>query len=145
MKKLISLCRSLCKHLALFITGGLVYMGVEMLWRGYTHWSMGIVGGICFICVGLLNSKYTWTMSVTSQMFISGFVITFIELISGLILNVWLKLNIWDYSSFDYNFLGQICLTYFGLWQFLSIVAILLYDYLDYWFFDGEKPRYSLI
>ena len=145
MTKLKRYLRSLCKYVILFLIGGGVYYAVELLWRGYSHWSMGVVGGICFILVGLLNSQYTWSMSLTSQMFIAGFIITAVELIAGLILNVWLGLDVWDYSTQAYNFLGQICMTYFGLWQFLSVVAIFLYDYIDYYVFDGDKPRYTLI
>ena len=30
-------------------------MSLEILWRGYTHWTMGVLGGICFVCLGLIN------------------------------------------------------------------------------------------
>ena len=42
-------------ELLLFLIGGLVYAWIEILWRGYTHWSMFVLGGICFIIMGLLN------------------------------------------------------------------------------------------
>ena len=48
------------KYVVLFVTGGLVYMSLELLWRGYTHWTMGILGGICFIYLGLINELLSW-------------------------------------------------------------------------------------
>ena len=48
------------KYLFLFITGGTIYGMIEMLSRGYTHWTMGVLGGICFICLGLINELLSW-------------------------------------------------------------------------------------
>ena len=43
------------KQAILFGAGGLLYVFVEMLWRGYSHWTMFIVGGLCFVLIGLIN------------------------------------------------------------------------------------------
>lgn len=34
---------SVLLHIVLTIIGGVVYMGIETLWRGRTHWSMGVL------------------------------------------------------------------------------------------------------
>ena len=47
---------SVLLHSVLAVIGGVVYMGIETLWRGYTHWSMGVLGGVCFALIGLLVS-----------------------------------------------------------------------------------------
>lgn len=114
------------KYAFLFITGGFAYGGIENIFRGYSHISMFIAGGICFILIGLLNEVYSWDMALLSQMVISALIITGIELVSGIIVNVWLKLNIWDYTPLPYNFMGQICLLYTNIWFLLSLFAILL-------------------
>ena len=132
------------KYVFLFCFGGIAYMIVEMMWRGKTDWTMGILGGLCFICCGLLNQIFSWEMLLGEQMLISSIIITILELFAGLILNVWLKLNIWDYSKMSFNIMGQICLTYSILWFFLSAVAIVVDDYLRYWFFGEDKPHYYL-
>ena len=45
----------------LFLIGGALYYVIEILWRGYSHWSMFILGGICFVIMGLLNEyKFRW-------------------------------------------------------------------------------------
>ena len=48
------------KYLFLGIIGSIIYMSLEILWRGYTHWTMGVLGGICFICLGLINELLSW-------------------------------------------------------------------------------------
>jgi len=143
----LKILREAIKAIVLFTIGGIIYCFIERVWRGFfPHFSMFIVGGVCFLCIGQLNHSYLeWEMPLTSQMFLSGGIITVIELAAGLLLNVKLNLEIWDYSDIPYNFMGQICLSYFALWQFLSIVGILLDDYIRYWFFKEDKPRYRLI
>lgn len=131
------------KYLFLFLTGGICYFGIEILARGYSHWTMVVVGGICFVLIGLLNEK-TPKMSLLKQMFYSAILITIIEFLSGCILNLWLKFDIWDYSKNAFNLLGQICLSHTIYWFFLSVVGILLDDYLRYKIFQEEKPKYVL-
>mgnify|MGYP007072511315 FL=1 len=31
----------------LFLIGGALYYCIEILWRGHSHWTMAVVGGIC--------------------------------------------------------------------------------------------------
>ncbi len=132
------------KYLFLLIVGGSIYYGLEVLFRGHSHPAMFFVGGMCFILCGLLNEIYPWEMPLWIQMFWSAVIITLVELISGFYLNIVLRLNVWDYSDMPFNVAGQICLPYSILWFFLSVVAIVLDDYLRYWFFGEEKPRYYL-
>lgn len=132
------------KYTFLFLAGGFAYGGIENLFRGYSHISMCIAGGICFILIGLLNEIYSWDMSLVSQMVISSLIITFVELTTGIIVNLWLKLNVWDYSTLPYNFMGQICLLYTNIWFLLSVFGILMDDYLRYFMLKEEKPHYRI-
>ena len=68
-------------------TGGLIYVLIEMLWRGYSHWTMFIVGGICFVLIGAINEIFTFDMSLILQMAVSFILITGVEFISGCIIN----------------------------------------------------------
>lgn len=137
--------KRLIKYINLGVFGGVAYYGLENLWRGYSHWAMAIVGGICFLIIGLLNEFYTWDMALLSQMVISTLIITVVELVTGLILNTWLGLNIWDYSDMPYNFMGQICLLYSNLWFLISLPVILLDDYIRYRIFNEKKPNYKIL
>lgn len=132
------------KYLFLLLVGGAIYYWIEVAFRGYSHPVMILVGGICFVLCGLLNNIFSWEMPLWLQMACSAVIITLVEFASGCILNIWLGLHIWDYSDMPFNIAGQICLPYTILWFFLSAAAIILDDYLRYWFFDEEKPRYYL-
>ena len=76
--------------------------------------------------------------------FLSMLMITFLEFCAGVILNLWLKLDIWDYSRIPFNLYGQICLPYAAVWFVLSAAAIVADDYLRYWLYGEEKPSYRL-
>ncbi len=134
----------LSKKLILFLIGGISYYLIEILWRGYSHLSMFILGGICFVLIGMINEFYEWEMPLWKQMLFASLIVTILELIFGLILNVWLGLGIWDYSNLKLNVLGQISLEYYVLWFILSLPAILLDDWLRYFLFKEEKPRYQV-
>ena len=140
MKNLIKLLRPLI----LFNIGGLLYILIELLWREYSHWTMFFVGGICFVLIGLINELFTFNIPLITQMTISSVLITLIEFISGSIINIRFNLNVWDYSNMPFNILGQICIPFMILWFFLSVLGIILDDYLRYWFFAEEKPRYKI-
>ncbi len=136
---------NLLKYSFLFSFGGIVYLLIELLWRGYSHWSMFILGGLCFVLLGLINEKYTWDVPLPIQMIIGTFIITLLEFITGCILNLWLGLDVWSYSDMPLNIMGQICLPYMILWFLLSPVCIITDDYIRYLFFDEEKPKYKLV
>ena len=135
----------LLKYYALGTLGGLIYVFIELMWRGYSHWSMFLLGGICFIALGLINEVIPWEMPLTVQMFIGCTIITVLEFITGCIVNLWLGWDVWDYSDLPYNLLGQISVMSSVGWYFLSAVGIVLDDWLRYIFFGEEKPRYTII
>lgn len=134
--------RRLVKPLVLFGIGGLLYIFIELLWRSRTHWTMFVVGGICFVLVGLINEIFTWDMPLIQQQAISAVMITIAELLAGLLINC--NYTIWDYRNMPLNIMGQICLPYTILWFFLSLPAIVLDDYLRYWIFGEDKPHYKI-
>lgn len=137
--------KQILKNTILFLIGGVLYIAIELLWRGHTHWTMFVLGGICFYYIGLVNEDFTWDMPLIKQMFIGAVVITMLELLSGILVNGVYNLNVWDYSNMPFNFLGQICLPYSILWFFISLPAIVLDDYLRHWLFGEEKPHYRFI
>lgn len=137
--------KSLIKYAVLFFFGGLVYYLIEILWRGYSHWTMIILGGLCFVAVGLINNILPWNMVIELQALIGAVLITSLEFIVGLIVNVNLGWDIWDYSNVPFNFLGQICLPFSLLWYMLSIIVIFTDDYIRHIFFNEQKPVYRSI
>ena len=131
--------------LVLWCIGGLLYICCELLFRGYSHWTMFIVGGICFVLIGAINEFIPWEMPIWQQAIIGAVIVTAIEFVSGYIINIRLGWNVWDYSDMPFNLLGQICLLFTVIWFMVAIVAIILDDYLRYWLFGEERPFYRLL
>ena len=140
MKKAIKI---LFKYLFLLCVGGSIYYLIEVLYRGHSHYTMFIVGGICFVLIGLLNEGMSWDLCIEKQVGLGLAAVLIVEFISGCILNLWLGLHIWDYSKLPFNLLGQICLPFALLWIPLVVIAILLDDSIRYTFFGEQRPKYT--
>ena len=136
---------TILKYFTLFLIGGIAYYFIEIVYRGYSHFSMIIVGGLCFILIGSINEFSNKEIPLLLQMIISVFIIDIIELISGIIINRILLLNVWDYSQLRFNFLGQISLNSSIAWFFLSFFAIYIDDLLRYIIYKEEKPKYKFL
>ena len=117
------------KEFIIFIIFGLMYVTIELLYRGHTHYSMFIVGGVCGVLIGLINDN-TPNIPLLPQCVLGAVIITVIELLTGLFLNVYLGLNVWDYSNQPFNFMGQICPQFCIIWCILSILVIRIDDWL---------------
>lgn len=107
---------------AIFLAGGGTYMLLEICWRGFTHWSMGICGGVCFLGIYLFQLFFPDLHTAKKCLFGSLF-ITLNEFITGCIVNLALGWDVWDYSHLIFNVKGQVCLLYSILWFLLCIPA----------------------
>ena len=134
----------LLKNTTLFFIGGIIYYLIEIAWRGYSHWTMYLLGGFCFLCIGLINEILTWEIKFWKQALLGAVVITALEFFTGCVVNLLLNWNVWDYGNVRFNLLGQICLPYAILWILLSAAGIILDDWLRYFLFKEEKPHYFL-
>lgn len=132
------------KYGVLFLFGGLNYGLIELLYRSYTHWTMLLVGGSCFILIGLINEILSWEVSLVTQGIIGSILVTIVEFIAGCIINLYLGWNVWDYSNVKFNILGQVCLPFMGIWFLMSLVCIMVDDYLRYKVYHEDYPRYKV-
>jgi uncharacterized membrane protein len=137
--------KSILKHMVLFLIGGSLYINIELLFRGYSHWTMFILGGLCFVSIGLINEFLSWKTSIIIQSLIGAVIITALEYITGYIVNIKLRWDIWNYSNMLFNINGQICLLFSLIWIFIAAIAIIVDDYLRYWIFKEQKPKYIII
>lgn len=135
----------LIKYLFLFLVGGFTYFYMEILYRGYSHFSMIICGGFALILCGSLNQSSRFHPSLVTQVFLSMLIITALEFITGYIVNIRLGLHVWDYSQMPYNFMGQICLAFSLLWLVLSPACIFIDDLIRWIIFDENRPHYKLL
>lgn len=110
--------KSFVEYLLAALIGGTGYCLLEITTRGRTHYSMFFAGAI------VLSSFYYISKNYTLPLWLCGLlgmiIITLIELIFGIIFNLVLKENVWDYSKLPLNFLGQICLPFSIIWYILS-------------------------
>ena len=117
--------RKVKEFITVYCIGSVVYSLIEILWRGFTHWTMSLTGGVCLSLIYLISDKLK-----KSKMFFkclcSALTITTVEFLVGCLVNKLLKMNVWDYSKQKFNLFGQICLLYSVLWFFLSIPAIFI-------------------
>ena len=134
----------LLKYGFLYCVGGSIYYGIEILWRGFSHWTMFCLAGMCFIFAGLLNEIESWETPFWRQVLQAWVFALAGDFVCGCVVNLWLGWGIWDYTGLPFNLLGQICLPYALLWFPLVVIAIILDDYLRFWFFGEEQPHYKM-
>lgn len=124
------------KKLILFLIGALGYCMLELLSRGYTHWSMGVTGGVCLLLLDLIWEQLR-EKGIIIKSIAGAVAVTVAELIAGLVVNVWLGLNVWSYAGEPFNFMGQICIRYSLTWLCLSFVIMVMFDFVH---FEGILP-----
>ncbi len=102
---------------AIFAIGAAGYPLLEMLYRKRTHWSMALAGGVCF---SFMYHIHQTKRSLVRRGILSAIAISGVELMTGLVVNRVLNLDVWDYSGKRFNILGQVCPTYAAIWFGLS-------------------------
>lgn len=127
------------KETVIFYLGGMFYCLTELLWRGWTHGSMFLLGGLCFYVVGGLDRRFR--ISVLAQIVLGALIVTFFEFWTGMLVNRVMHLNVWDYSHLPFNLLGQISLPFTLLWMPLCLIAIFCENYLRHALFNEPLPQ----
>lgn len=101
--------------------GGVGYYTLEVLWRGWSHWSMAGAGALCFAFYYALCGR--WHRPLWLRALAGAGIITVVELVVGLVVNRWLGWSVWDYSALPLNLWGQITPIYSSLWFLLCLGA----------------------
>ena len=110
-------------EILVFVLGGFAYAMMEILFRGHTHWTMALTGGACILTMYMISG---WLIGVPLVIgaLASAVVITFYELCVGILVNLKLGWQVWDYSNMPGNILGQICPAYTFLWFLLCLIFL---------------------
>ena len=116
------------KNCLLFYTGGAVYLSLELLYRGRSHGSMFMAGGICFLLIGHLN-RVEPKLPLPLRALVGAAIVTMVELGAGMLVNR--QYQVWDYRDQPGNFMGQICPLFSALWIPLSLAAAVLFQKMD--------------
>ena len=122
--------------------GGCIYHTIEILFRGYSHWSMFLLGG-CSMDFFLQQGKWIrWKDKMWKQLLRAMVFVISGEFFTGIIVNKWMNWNVWDYSEMPGNLWGQICVPFALLFSILCLCGIYLTGFLSFYLFGGEKPPF---
>ena len=111
-----------------FYAGGAAYLILELLFRGRSHGSMFVAGGLCFLLIGHLGAV-TPRLRLPARAVVGAGIVTMVELAAGMLVNR--DFRVWDYRPQPLNFMGQICPLFTALWIPLSLAALVLHSRMD--------------
>lgn len=137
--------KTVLRYFTVFAFGALAYGLIEIMVRGFSHISMGLLGGLTMILISLLNNARRRGLPLSLQLIISTGFITVSELVTGIIININMQLNVWDYSEMPLNYKGQICVPFMFLWLLLSILGMIVDELLRWKFFKTDFPYLKFI
>lgn len=135
----------------LWTWGGTVYFLLEVAYKTATghperiSWTMLVLAIILCIPVERAGYQLPWDCPLWIQALACAALVTVTEFAAGCVLNLWLGLNVWDYSALPFNLLGQICLPFFFVWFGICMVFIPVFDLLRYEVKGGDRPHYYMI
>lgn len=136
--------RKFSEYLFLWTVGGILYYAIEMIYRGYSHWTMFLLGGICLLFFAIQQKAVDWKDPLWKQVLRCTIFVTCTEFTTGIIVNKWLNWDVWDYSEQPLQLFGQICPLFILLFSGLSMIGIIFSGYIMYWLFGEKKPKFKL-
>ena len=122
-----------CEYGFVFLIGGVGYSLIELGWRGYTHWSMALAGGVCLMILYGIQTSLPGGWLLRKGL-MAALAVTGVEFFTGLLVNCIFRWNVWDYSELPGNILGQVCPLYTCFWFVLSIPL--------FWFCGGIQKLF---
>lgn len=115
----------------IFPVGCIGYSLIEIWMRGYTHWTMTLLGGICLLSIAFVFEEFAQSPLIL-QAAMGTIVVTAAEFCTGLVINLLLGWSIWDYTGEPGNFLGQICPRFSFYWFMLCYALLSLAHFAKY-------------
>ena len=132
VKDLMTGNNSIWVEIAVFLLGAGAYGTMEVLFRGYTHWTMLITGGACVLTMYYMQD-WILNLPVVLGALAGALIITFYEFFVGVLVNLKLGWQVWDYSALPGHILGQSCPAFTAIWFcvcFLFFGAVRIFSYL---------------
>ena len=113
-------------YTTVFLLGGDIYCIIELLYRSRTHYSMFF---FFFLAMLFLFVIYRENREVSPLLFAlaAAIIITLLEFVFGIIFNIFLGMNVWDYSNVPLNIMGQICLPFSLIWFAFGLVIYFIF------------------
>ena len=98
---------------SLFLLGGGAYAALELAWRGTTHWTMFLTGGVC-LC--LLQALADRPLPLGPAAAVGAAGVSGLELAVGAVCRRVLHTAVWDYADEWGNLAGLVCPKYTAYW-----------------------------
>lgn len=137
--------KKISEYLLLGVLGGTFYYTFEMVFRGFSHWSMFLLGGVCLVFFAQQGLWVKWEDPMWRQVVRCTLFVIAGEFITGIIVNKWMGWGVWDYSDQPFQLLGQICLPFAVLFSGLCVVGIFVSSYLLHWVYGEVKPHFHIL
>lgn len=130
----------------IFVTSGLIYIVLELLWRGRTHWTMFLCAGLCGLVMANINNNWLeFDTDFRIQVFVSALMCSTSEFFFGIMFNG--DFSIWDYRGMwgTIHALGdQVNIIFFGIWIIISVFGLPLLDWIQWKLEVAEEPYYRI-
>lgn len=139
------LLKRLSEYLFLGTLGGTLYYSFEMIFRGFSHWSMFLLGGICLVFFAQQGIWTGWSAPLWKQVIWCTAFVTSCEFITGIFVNKIMHWNVWDYTDQPFQLMGQICLPFTIIFSGLCAVGILLSGYLLHFLYGEKRPDFHVL
>lgn len=135
----------------LWFFGGTLYFLLEVAYKTITghpdriSWTMLVLAVLLTMPVERCGAELPWECPLWLQALSCVVLVPLTEFVAGVVLNLWLCLDVWDYSDLPFNLLGQICPQYAIVWWGLCFLFIPVFDWLRYAVVGGNKPTYRFM
>lgn len=133
------------EYLFIFTLGGVLYYSFELFFRGFSHWSMFLLGGLCFLFFAQQGLWTGWREPLWKQVLWCLVFVISCEFITGILVNKIMGWNVWDYSDQPFQLMGQICLPFAVIFAGLCAVGILMSGFLLFALYGEEKPHFHVL
>ncbi|MCI8710837.1 MAG: hypothetical protein HFH23_00865 [Ruminococcus sp.] len=137
--------KRLSESLVLGTIGGTIYYSLEVIFRGFSHWTMWALGGLCMVFFGMQGVWVNWQDPLWRQVLRCTLFVGCGEFTTGIIVNKWFKLHVWDYSNQPLQLFGQVCVPFLILFSGLCLLGILFCGYFLHWVYHEEKPAFHIL
>ena len=137
--------KKVSEDMFLWTLGGVIYYTIEMLFRGFSHWSMFVLGGFCMLFFEKQGIWTGWKDPLWRQVIRCSIFVTAGEFMTGIFVNKMMKWNVWDYSDQPLNLFGQICVPFIILFSGLCVIGILIVGFVLHWIYREEDPQFHVL
>lgn len=137
--------KKISEYLFLWTLGGAIYYCIEIVYRGFSHWSMFVLGGLCFVFFAQQGMWAGWREPLWKQVLWSTVFVSSCEFITGIFVNRILGWNVWDYSDQPFQIMGQICLAYTIMFSGLCALGIILSGYALHYLYGEKDPGFHVL